>query len=156
VSTLIQPAEVQAWAEASKLPITSLDTVLLDHVQTIVLGALGRHYDPATIQSLWVTPETTPAVVRTLVSMKYVSLYYDRQYSENEGGNPWARRLDRMFNDLLDQVIEGDIDLPEVPGVVVGAGGPRFYPTDSSSAESGPTDQDPSAGPPSFTMGMVF
>lgn len=150
----ISVAEAQAWAEASKLDIITLDPALVAQVETIVLGQLGRAYDPLTVQLLWVNEATTPQIVRTLIAMKYVSFFYDRQYSEDEGRNPWARRLDNLADDLLEAVMRGDVDIPEIAGVTGIARAPRFYPTDSSSEEAGPTAEDPSAGPPKFSMGM--
>lgn len=152
----ITVAEAQAWAEDSKLTITSLDLPLLTQAETLVLAKLGRAYDPITVQSLWVNDATTPQIVRILIALKYVSLYYDRQYSEDEGRNPWARRLDNIADDFLEQVLRGDIDIPEVAGVTGVARAPRFYPTDASSSEIGPTATDASAGPPKFSMEMVF
>lgn len=150
----ISVAEAQAWAEDSKLSITSLNLPLLTQAETIVLAKLGRAYDPLTVQNLWVNEATTPQIVRMLIALKYVSYFYDRQYSEDEGRNPWARRLDGISEDLLQQVMRGDIDIPEVAGVTGVARAPLFYPTDASSEETGPTTEDPSAGPPSFSMGM--
>jgi hypothetical protein len=150
-------AEAQAWAETSKMDLSDfggLDLNLLTQVEAQVLGDLGRVYDPALIQYLWVNEMTTPQLVRTLIAMRYVSLLYDRQYSEDEGRNPWARRLENMANDLTESITTGNVDIPEVAGVVGVARSPLFYPTDASSEETGPTAEDPSAGPPQFTMGM--
>lgn len=152
----IDVAEAQAWVEESKLDITTLDTALLTQVEAIVLGQLNRVYDVSTIQLLWVNAATTPPLVRMLIAIKYVSLYYDRAYSEDDGSNTWARRLDRMYKDLLEQIFEGNIDIPEIVGVVGVARSPRFYPTDASTAESGPTAEDPAAGPNKFSMTMDF
>lgn len=152
----IDVTEAQAWAEQSKLKITALDAALLAHVEAMVLAELNRAYDVTTVQALWVNPGTTPQLVRSLIAMRYVSLYYDRQYSENEGRNPWARRLDQMARDMMDSLATGAIDIPEVAGVVGVARAPRFYPTDASTAEAGATDQDPSAGPNSFSMNLAF
>lgn len=152
----IDVTEAQALGESSKLKITALDTALLSLVETITLGELNRVYDVSTVQALWVNAATTPPLVRNLIALRYVSLYYDRAYSEDEGRNAWARRLASMYQDLLDAVARGDIDIPEVAGVVGVARAPRFYPTDASTAEDGPTEDDPSAGPNAFSMGMAF
>lgn len=151
----IDVTEAQAFAENSKITIT-LDTALLTQVENQVLGALNRSYDVVTVQALWVNSATTPALVRSLIAMRYVSLYYDRQYSENEGRNPWARRLDQIANDLLESITTGAIDIPEVVGVTGIARAPLFYPTDASTAEAGATTQDPSAGPNQFSMNMAL
>lgn len=150
----ISVAEAQAWAEGSKLTIASLDTYLLAHVEAMVLAELNRAYNVTTVQSFWVDAATTPQLVRTLIAIKYVSLYYDRQYSEDEARNPWARRLDGMYADLLESISTGMVDIPEIAGVTGVARAPLFYPTDASTAEAGPTTQDPSAGPLLFNMNM--
>ncbi len=155
----ISLTEAQAWAESSKMDLTDmggLDPNLLTQVEAQVLGALGRVYDPAVIQALWVNDATTPQLVRTLIAMRYMSLLYDRQYSEDEGRNPWARRLENMANDLTEAIATGAVDIPEIAGVVGVAREPRFYPTDDSSSQTGPTALDPGAGPPLFTVGMVL
>lgn len=149
----ITEAEAQAFGEQTKLDVT-LDAALLAHVEAQVLGDLGRVYDPATIQALWVDSATTPQLVRSLIAMRYVSLFYDRAYSEDEGRNPWARRLENMANDLTEAIAMGNVDIPEISGVVGVARAPLFYPNDDSSSQTGPTAADPSAGPPLFTVGM--
>lgn len=151
----IDVTEAQAFAESSKITIT-LDTALLSAVEAMTLAELNRAYDVTTVQALWVNSATTPQLVRNLIAMRYVSLYYDRQYSEDEARNPWARRLDQMASDLMDALASGNIDIPEVSGVVGVARSPQFYPTDASSAETGPTADDTAAGPAAFSMGMVF
>jgi hypothetical protein len=151
----IDVTEAQAWAESSKLTIT-LDTALLTMVEAMVLGELNRAYDVSAIQSLWVNSATTPQLVRNLIAMKYVSLYYDRQYSEDESRNPWARRLDQMARDLMDALSTGAIDIPEVSGVTGIARAPRFYPNDTSTAATGATADDPAAGPNKFSMNQAF
>jgi hypothetical protein len=152
----IDVADAQAYVEKSKLTFNTLDAGLIAMVEPIVLGQLNRAYDVSTIQNFWVNSATTPPLVRVLIALKYVSLYYDRAYSEDDGSNTWARRLDRMYNDLIDSISTGDIDIPEIVGVVGVARSPRFYPNDASTAESGPTTEDPAAGPNKFSMGMVF
>jgi len=152
----ISVAEAQAWGESSKLKITSLDASLLAHVEAMVLAEIGRAYDPLLIQALWVNDATTPQIVRTLIAMRYVSLYYDRQYSEDEGRNPWGRRLENMAKSLSEAIQTGAVDIPEITGVTGIARSPRFYPNDASSAEAGATEEDPSAGPPLFTTNMVM
>lgn len=152
----ITVTEAQAWGESSKLKITSLEPSLLAHVEAITLAEIGRAYDPLLIQALWVNEATTPQIVRTLIAMRYVSLYYDRQYSEDEGRNPWGRRLDNMAKDLSEAIQTGSVDIPEIAGVTGIARSPRFYPNDASSDEAGATEEDPSAGPPQFTVNMAM
>lgn len=141
--------EAQAWAEATKLTIASLDTNLLDHLEEEVLRRVGVVVDTTT----WVDETTTPKIVRTAISKLYVSMLYDRQYSEDiADGNAWATRLAANAEMLITGIVNGTIELP---GTTSDAGQPEFYPTDTSSLMD-PTSSDPSLGPAAFSMGMVF
>jgi hypothetical protein len=146
--------EAQAWAEPTKLSMTDLDTDLLNQVEAQVLGRIGYAY-PVDVLS-WVDVASTPALVRNVIAMLYMSWYYDRQYSEDEGNlSDYARRLAAMAEMIIQGIIAGTIDLPEVPGTIGASGGPGFYPTDASTA-SEPTAADMSLGPEAFSMGTRF
>lgn len=141
--------EARAWAEATKFVISTLDAELLAHVEEEVLARIGVAVDTTG----WTSDSNTPKIVRTAISKFYVSLAYDRQYSEDiSDGSAWAQRLMANAEMLISGIVDGTI---LIPGVETTAGDPIFYPTDSSSAMS-PTSEDPSLGPPAFSMGMVF
>jgi hypothetical protein len=148
----IEVEEAQAWVEGTKLGIIDFDANLLDQVETQVLGRIGTQFNTST----WVSPETTPKMVRTIIAMFYVAWFYDRQYSEEqEAGNDYAALLRAQAEGLLAGVLDNSIDLPEVPGDGGTSDGPSFYPTDASSALE-PTYDDPSLGPAAFSMGTKF
>jgi hypothetical protein len=143
-------AEAKAWADGTKLTVTSLDVELEAHLAGEVLSQLDSAFDI----TLWVDDTTTPKLVRTIISKLYVAWIYDRQYSEDieiQGSN-YAARLKENADNLLAGLIAGTIELPGVEDV---AGSPVFYPTDASSAMT-PTVDDPSLGPAAFSMGMRF
>jgi hypothetical protein len=143
--------QCQAWAEKSKLTLTSLDEELLDQIETEVLAQIGVTYNTST----WIDTLTTPKLVQIAISKKYVVWVYERQYSENvpEGGSAYAQRLDANAEMLITGIVDGTIELP---GLELGTGGqPSFYPNDSSSALE-PTVDDRSLGPAKFSMGQVF
>lgn len=145
----ITVGEAQAWAEGTKLTISSLNTELEAHLAEEVLRQLDSAFDITT----WTDAVLTPKLVRTIISKLYVAWLYDRQYSEDIGpGSNYADRLKENANMLLAGLIAGTIELP---GVVDIAGSPVFYPTDASSALT-PTIDDPSLGPSAFSMGMRF
>ena len=145
----ISVGEAQAWAEGTKLTISSLDTALEEHLAEEVLRRLDSPFDVST----WVDSTTTPKLVRTIISKLYVAWLYDRQYSEDiETGSNYADRLKENAEVLLQGLIAGTIELPGVADV---AGSPTYYPTDASSAQV-PTLDDPSLGPAAFSMGMRF
>ena len=75
----ISVGEAQAWAEGTKLTISSLDAALEEHLAEEVLRRLDSPFDVST----WVDSTTTPKLVRTIISKLYVAWLYDRQYSED-------------------------------------------------------------------------
>jgi hypothetical protein len=148
--TCIDVDDAQAWCEPTKLQVTQLDARLVVQVETQVLGRLGAGFDTAT----WVSTTTTPQIIKSIISMFYVSWLYDRQYSEEqESGNDYAALLRSQAETLLIGVINGSIDVPGTPGTT--SEGPSFYPTDESSLLC-PTNLDSSLGPAAFTTGDRF
>lgn len=148
---LITPVDAQGWAESTKLNLSTLDGSLLDQMETEVLARLSSAYDT----SAWLSPTTTPKVVKVIISKLYVAWFYDRQYSENqEQGNDYAAMLRTNAEMLISGLLDGTITIPTDPPIG-SAGGPAYYPTDISSA-SEPTIDDPSLGPAKFSMGKIF
>jgi hypothetical protein len=146
----IEPADANAWTEGTKLAFTALDAALLDQIESQVLGRLASQFDTST----WLSPASTPRMVKSIVAMFYVAWYYDRTYSEDqEQGNDYAALLRAQAESLILGILDGSIVLPEVPGDE--PGGPAFYPTDDSSAMK-PTTADPSLGGPWFSLGTTF
>lgn len=148
---LITPNDAQGWAESTKLNLSALDVSLLGQIETEVISRLNSIYNT----SAWLTPTTTPSVVKVIIAKNYVAWFYDRQYSENQDqGNDYAAMLRSNAEMLMSGLIDGTIEIPgETP---TGAGsGASFYPNDASSAME-PTFADPSLGPAKFSMGKVF
>lgn len=151
MAELITPAEANAWAEKTKLVVTTLDDDLLFQVQSIILGRLSSVYDV----SGWTDSTSTPKLVRTIISMKYFAKVYARAYSEdNDSADNYAMRLDAEAESLLVNIIAGLIPIDDGGGDDT-IGQPVFYPTDASSALC-PTSDDPSLGPAHFSMGTSF
>jgi hypothetical protein len=148
----ISLAEAQAWLEQTKLVLPSLDASMEAQISSQILGRLSAAY-PAEVAT-WTTEANTPQLVRSIISMFYAGWFYDRQYSENPEDNSYADRLRAWAEQLLMGLLEGTIDIPEVPGQPA-IGEPAFFPTDTSSANE-PTDDNPSDGGPKFLMGKVF
>ena len=148
---LITPVDAQGWAESTKLNLSTLDGSLLDSIESEVLARLASAYDT----SLWISPTTTPKIVKVAISKLYVAWFYDRQYSENqEQGNDYAAMLRTNAEMLITGLLDGTITIPgTVP--VGSASGASFYPNDASSALEA-TPEDPSLGPAKFSMGKVF
>lgn len=137
----IEISEAQAWLETTKANLgTDLDAELEESIATQVLARVGLSYDT----SAWIDPATTPKLVRKVIAMKYASWFYQRQYSEDSDSmNEYALLLNAQAEVLLDGIVSGANDLPEVEGIggTLGAGSPSFWPNDDS---------------PVFTMGKVW
>jgi hypothetical protein len=147
----IEVADANAWTERTKLTFNDLDSALLTQIENIVLARIGTQIDAST----WISPATTPSMIKTVIAMLYVAWYYDRTYSEDqEQGNDYAALLRAQAEVLLVGILDGSVNLPEVPDQDE-PGGPSFYPTDDSSALC-PTAEDPSLGPASFSMGFRY
>lgn len=144
--------DVQAWLEPTKLSVTVIDIELEQQIVAEVFGALSSAY-PDNVTA-WTTAANTPVIVKKIVSMMIAGWMYLRAYSETDDGNPYGYRLIDAANTLLKSIIEGNIDIVEVPGVPT-AGQPLFFPTDVSSSNN-PTPENPSDGPPRFSMAQVF
>jgi hypothetical protein len=147
----ILPSDANAWTEATKLSITALETGLLEQIEGQVLGKIGVQFDTST----WLSPETTPLMVKSVIAMLYVAWYYDKTYSEDqEEGNDYAALLRAQAESLIQGILDDSIVLPEVPPGTEPSG-PSFYPTDDSSGMC-PTPEDPSLGPARFSLGTSF
>lgn len=148
---LISQQDAQAWAERSKLSLSNLESDLVGQIATQVLSRIAQAF----VTTGWVDETTTPAIIRSIIAMKYVSWFYNKVYSEEQADtNDYAMRLDRIAEDLIDGIIAGIVAVDDPTQSPVNTG-PTFYPTDTSSAQD-PTSDDPSLGPASFVMGQVF
>lgn len=148
----IKVEEAQAWGEPTKLKIETLDSFLLAHIESEVIGQLQGVLDVST----WIDQTTTPSLVRTIIAKMYVSWLYRRQYSEDtDAKNPYAQDLDTNAKMLIAGLVAGTIEIPGQPNTDIT--NPVFYPTDASSLLD-PRDfpDDPSVGPAKFSMTTVF
>jgi hypothetical protein len=142
MSNLITLQDAQAWGEKTKLAPAwqnGLDTSLLEQIQVEVLGNIASVADTST----WITPLTTPGLVKTIIAKLYVAWLIDRQYSEDQDLSSYAALLRTSANSLMTGIVASEID---IPGVIIEADGlPSGY----------PTDLDPEDGP-YFRMDAVF
>jgi len=144
MASLITIQDAQAWGEKTKLAPAwkdGLDTALLELIQAEVLGNVASVADT----SAWLDPDTTPLLVKTLLSKFYVAWLIDRQYSEDEDLSAYAALLRTTAQTLLDDITTSEIDIPGVTPAGGGDGLPSSYPTDT----------DPEEGP-YFRMNAVF
>lgn len=147
----IELADAQAWIEPTKLTLSALDVQLEAQVTTQIYSRLLGTFETTS----WNTPATTPAIVRSIIAMYYVAWVYDRAYSDDAEANAYAQLLRQYADANIAGLIAGTIELVELPDANVGVSSPSFFPNDASSARQ-PTPENPSDGPPSFTMGTIF
>jgi hypothetical protein len=147
----INVQEAQAWSESSKLPVSSLDTVLETQVTNLIFPRLAVAGFPITT---WTNESSTPALIRTLIAMYYVAALYDKHYAQEEEESSYASTLRNLADSNIAGLIAGSVELAEYELPVLG-GTPSFFPNDTSSSME-PTADSPSNGGPSFTMGTIF
>lgn len=145
--------QTKVWLDKTKVAsVSTLDQDLLTEIETEVLARLGAAFDTST----WTDSVTTPRLVQTVISKVYAAWYYHRVYSEDVADdNTYAAKLEANAEMLIVGLINGTIDLPEVPDTGDTTGLAAFYPTDESSAMEADSD-DRSLGPEVFSMGTAF
>jgi hypothetical protein len=142
---------VQSFLEDTKMPVMDIDANLDSVAVNLTFGRLAARFDV----SGWINTATTPAMVLQLAAMKYTSLLYRRQYSENlELDNNWAVYLDKLWDTLLTQILQGQLDVEGVPETTLT--GPIFWPTDDSTSLADTDPENPEATPRFALMGTVF
>jgi hypothetical protein len=148
----ITARDANAWADKFKLNLTALDDDLEVSVASQVLARVSQRYDT----SAWLTPETTPSLIKSIIAMMYTGWYFQRVYSEDTDISTYGALLLTRAEDLIDGIVSGSNILVEE--VVIGGADTdtaSFYPNDLSSAQS-PTFDDMSLGGPKFTMGQIW
>jgi len=138
--------DVTPFAESTKMPIASIESVLEVSETIEVLARLSNVFDTST----WVDDTTTPSLVRKIIAMRYISAMYLRTYAEDEDTSSYGRWLYQRSEMLLNSLASGTLILTDPDDEVVEATNPatpEFYPNDESSAET-PTYEDPSGSFP--------
>lgn len=144
--------DAHAWAEQYKLPVSSIDTPLEEAVATTVLAKLAVVF----VTSAWISPATTPLIVRKIVAMEYISVLIQRAYAADELLNEYASWLYGNAESLIEGLIAGSLSIdPDNVVVPVDPSSPLYYPTDASSFQQ-PTPDDMSLGGPAFTLGKIW
>ena len=108
-------------------------------VARLIRSYLYVTHVPNTVIDAWLTPETTPELIRSIAGMLVAAKVYGRQTSSNaEEVDPYALRLYNQAMAMLQGVIDGRLVLPELVGAGVVVTGTshitedNFYPNDSA------------------------
>lgn len=150
MAVVVTHPDVQQWLEQTKLSITAVDVELAESHTSIVFARLADRYD----SSGWVTPATTPRLVRVIISMMVASSMYRRQYSDEGDNGSYAWRLESSAWKLLGALAGGSLTLDEPQKETAR---PIFFPTDAATALAESEGEDYHlAAKRSFSMGMVF
>lgn len=150
MADLIVFAEARAWIESTKYTDVAIDSALLAQIQARVLARLGSIYTTTG----WVSPGTTPDLVRSILAMQYVGWYIHRTFASDADLSAYGEKLLADAEALIQGILDGSlglgIDFPETNPSF-----PSFYPNDASTGGT-PSDEDPSLGPAAFGMGKEF
>lgn len=109
MAALIAIEDVVVWVDREKTEsdIEELDEVLANQLTSAVLGVVSDVYDTEG----WTTPETTPVLIRRIISMQYAGYLYHRIFSNDSITGEYG---DRLLNDakiLLDGVVDGSLSI---------------------------------------------
>jgi hypothetical protein len=142
---VVEVENIQTWLAPKKFQITELEEDLELQQRSLVFAMIANTFDVTG----WVTPASTPVMVKQAVSMLYASWVWRRVVAEQHLDNDsYADKLESMAMMLITGIIGGTVELVEVEGVASDGVGPLFYPTDFQ-------DDDPDNSR-RFTMGQVF
>jgi len=147
---LIDVDDVQPWLESTKLRLDHDDALLeepfwSDFVKSRLSGC-GMDV------ALWVDGLTTPSLVKSVIGICVAAQKYSVAYSESEdGGIPYATKLEELAYSLLEGICAGTLDLQDATDdpATTGFGSVLFYPTDATGA------LDPEQAN-KFAMGKTF
>lgn len=154
----VSVAEVQQWLEPTKLNLGlgPVDAELDATAFQVVASALQGRYDTST----WVDANTTPDLVRKILSMLVAGYTYNRQYSENEDVATYGNWLIRYATTVAQGIDSGQDVLIGQDSFRDPNSFPVFFPTDVATdladPQQGGSVTDPAGAPRSFSMGQVF
>jgi hypothetical protein len=150
----VEASEVQQWLQRSKLMVDSVDAELEATAWARVASALDTRFDTST----WLTAETTPQLVRGVVSMFIAAWVYKRAFAESsvDVAGTYGTGLESSAMSLLGGLVDGSTSLPGYEEVA-SSQAPVFWPTDAATmvAEEEGADAD-GAAVRVFSMGRTF
>lgn len=127
MAVVVTLAEVQQWLESTKMTLTTVDTELAESARVLAFSDISSAYDVST----WISPTSTPKLVRAAISMLIAAWEYQRAYSEEDGSN-YGDKLEIRARLLIEGIAGGTTILEELPGEGTTTTSPEFYPDDST------------------------
>jgi hypothetical protein len=150
----VTPAEVQQWIQDSRLTIASVDPPLESSAYSRVVGALALRYTTAS----WTDSTTTPALVRSIISMLIAAWTINKAHAETVGDvDAYGVHLESSAEVLLGGLADGSILIDDTAVGDYSTGQPGFWPTDLATTVAAEEGWDAEgAAPLMFTTGKVF
>ena len=113
-----------ALTDSSKLNITTIDTELESQIVAQVFSELRGLYDTTT----WVEESTTPKLVKSILSMIYTGMVYNKTYAvDGADTDLYGNMLIADANKLLDSVSSGvSVLVDSNPAVTIVASSDNF------------------------------
>lgn len=108
---MIDKDDVKQFLPTEKLGDTDdiLEQKLKVSARNIVVSKLSPYFDTTT----W-DQSNAPALVKTVVAMKYASMWYGKYYSDYDGEYPaWSQKLEDDAGKLIEGMIDGHVKLEE-------------------------------------------
>lgn len=142
---LVTTDDVQAWLTKNRIEIEIVDDLPEEvNISAEILASISTRYTVTT----WVSPSTTPLLVKSIISARVAALRYAKHYADQLEENSYSDWLNMWAMDILKGIISGTIPLTDVPVsellVAQTAASISFLPDDTTT---------PSAR---FTMDMSF
>lgn len=125
--------DVNAWLAPTKYALTAIDAHVEDIYQVAVFAKLGQVYDV----SGWVSPATTPALVRKVIAGLTAAHEYERRVSEDVvDGDNYADKIRRWSSELLSGIYGNEFDIGQDQDTdLATARSLSFFPTDSQDSD---------------------
>lgn len=150
----VTDVEVQQWIQDDRLQVADVDPVLESSAFSRVEGKLSLRYDTST----WTTTTTTPALVRSVISMLMAAWIINRSHGEMTADvDSYGVHLESSAYELLGALADGSITIGDDITSTYSTGQPAFWPTDMATTIASEDGWDADgAAPLMFTTGKVF
>jgi len=145
---LIEVGDVQSWFTEDRLQLEFEDELPEEtNVSNEVLAKVSKRYDVDT----WITPATTPALVKSVISAQVAAIRYRKQYADQLGEAIYSDWLDNWVMVTLTGIVDGTIPLLDII-----TDEELIIAQESASASFYPTDDEIDDDAAKFTMDMSF
>jgi len=143
---LVDDTDINAHLPPDKIAaenVQDLDAIKED-IERLIRGNLAG-YISSTVLATWITPETTPEIIRAIGGRLGASFIYSRVFSESTGvDSKYAQKKYDEAMKMINDIKTGDLIIEEAPLEGAGLTEDMFFP--NSTVDT----------PPKFTMDSVL